>query len=303
MNPVRARSVASLFCAALAALTGGCTPRQPAPAAVQAAHAGCRPVRGLEPLLRRGNVLLFGELHGTRESPAFIGDVLCAAVGARLPLVLALEVPRSEQRAIDGFLASAGTPEDRAVLAAGAFWGREYPDGRSSEAMLALIEQARSLRRSSAELRVVTFAAAASLPFRQHDRAMSDSLARAAGEAVDRVTVVLTGNVHARLARGMPYDSTFAPMGHLLARRLAGRSVVSLGMAHEGGEAWTCRAARDDPDRFACNAGPVEPQPGAAAWSVELATEAGPGAPYGGRYGVGPITASLPVRAPGPASR
>jgi hypothetical protein len=258
-------------------------------------------VSGLAPLLRPGAVVVFGELHGTRESPALVGDALCAAVRAGLPATLALELPVDEQGAIDRYLASAGRRADRAALSAGAFWDREYPDGRSSVAMLGLLERARSLRRAAPGLRVVAFAPPSSLPFPRHDGAMADVVGAAARDAAGGVLVVLTGNVHARLSRGTPFDSAFTPMAHLLAAALGGGRVTSLDMAHDGGRAWTCHPAADDPDRFVCDASPFDAKAGAAAWQVTVGA-ADADAPYSGHYGVGPITASPPAHRP-PATR
>jgi hypothetical protein len=46
----------------------------------------CKSVSGLSALLKRGKVLLLGELHGTQEVPAFMADVVCTAAKKRLPI-------------------------------------------------------------------------------------------------------------------------------------------------------------------------------------------------------------------------
>ncbi|MEO7733558.1 MAG: hypothetical protein ABIY55_21525, partial [Kofleriaceae bacterium] len=51
--------------------------------------------------------LLFGELHGTRESPRFIAGVVTALV-AREPVVLALELRADQTPSMPAFLASDG---------------------------------------------------------------------------------------------------------------------------------------------------------------------------------------------------
>lgn len=295
VRPQIRSALAVLLCASGAA---GCAPAAGAPPvtrAIQPPSAACRPVHGAAELAVPGRVLVLGERHGTTESPALVADVLCTLARARVPVTLGVELPADEQVAIDRFLASPGAAADRAALTRGPFWHTEHPDGRSSVAMVALLERARALRASRAPLRVVAYAAPAGVPFREHDRAMSDALSAAAGARPGDALVVLTGNVHARLVRGTSFDTTFAPMAHLLAG--AGRDVVSLDMAHDGGEAWTCQPTSDAPDGFACGRDSFEPEPGADPWTLRLSPDMPPDAPYHGRYGVGRITASPPALA------
>ncbi|MGV6492816.1 hypothetical protein ACTUVK_003020 [Stenotrophomonas rhizophila] len=91
-------------------------------------------------------LVLVGELHGTVETPALVGELACAAAADATPVTVALEMDPTEQARIDAYLASAGTAADRSALLAGRFWTRTMQDGRSSVAMAALIERLRSLR-------------------------------------------------------------------------------------------------------------------------------------------------------------
>ena len=85
------------------------------------------------------SLVLFGEFHGTAEAPAFVAEALAASLD---PVALAIEWPRDLQPAVDAFLATG----DRTRLLAEPhdFWS--YRDGRSSAAMLALVDRARRLR-------------------------------------------------------------------------------------------------------------------------------------------------------------
>ena len=96
---------------------------------------------GVDRLIAPGAIVLFGEIHGTEESPAFFGDAACAALARGAAVTAALEIPREERARIDAFLASAGTPDDRRALLAGAFWRRGYQDGRSSRATAAFLDR------------------------------------------------------------------------------------------------------------------------------------------------------------------
>src|SRR5262249_15877336 len=102
-----------------------------------------RSISGLDSHLERGAILWFAEMHGTEESPRFVSDVACHA--SRVGRVqLGLEIASSEQPRIDRYLRSHGDAADRAALLDGEFW--RYHDGRSSLAMVALIERARVVR-------------------------------------------------------------------------------------------------------------------------------------------------------------
>ncbi len=58
--------------------------------AIPAQRRTCQSVSGLSGLLERGNILLFGELHGTQQAPAFIADVVCITAKKRIPITLGL---------------------------------------------------------------------------------------------------------------------------------------------------------------------------------------------------------------------
>src|SRR5262245_28191283 len=95
-----------------------------------AAPARPPPVPALElpaEVLPPHGTLLIGDLHGTREIPAFVGRVV-ATVAAREPVVLALEISTGEARAIQAFLASDGSAAQRRALLAGAWWQAPYQD-------------------------------------------------------------------------------------------------------------------------------------------------------------------------------
>ncbi len=264
-------------------------------ASISVQRRTCRSVSGLSALLKRGNVLLFGELHGTQQAPAFIADVVCIAAKKRIPITLGLEIPFEEQAAIDRFLDSSGDAAAEARLTEGAFWNPALPDGRSSRAMLQLAEQVRALRAAGAKLRIVAFTGNASLRSQERDRAMAETLASVIKREPKGLLVVLSGNVHNRLTRGTSFNSAYEPMGYLLTKSISSSRVISLDMSHDGGEAWGCRTPSPDSDQVTCAAYPYRPRAGATtAWSLTL-TDA-PDAPFSGTYGIGRITASPPVK-------
>ncbi len=279
--------VTALATSALAAL--GCGHLAAAPRPVASAGLAAPPaelpaeLRALEPALARHAVVMFGELHGTTELPAFVGEVV-AALASRGKVVLALEIPITDQADLERFVASDGTAAARAELLAGPFWSATYQDGRRSVAMLHLLERVRQLRAGGAAIEAFAFDVP-DFDRGERDRGMADNLLRARAAEPDATWVLLAGDLH--VVRGehpmVPGKRWMA--GHVID---AGVPVVSLQPWHAGGSAWVCT------DDVAAHCGPRE-GPGRAAGARGVVLEPSSEGAYDGRYVVGPITASPPA--------
>jgi hypothetical protein len=188
-------------------------------------------------------LVLVGELHGTAEIPARFGE-LAAAMAEAGPLTVALEIPRDEQPRLDAFLDSAGGEADRAALLAGDFWTRSYQDGRSSAAMLALLERLRQLRlKHVLTVRAFDVESGADLDAPARERAMAARLAEwLAGADPEVRMLVLTGNLHSRVSGAAPWDPGHVFMGTLLAEH----APLGIEMLPLSGSAWTCTGAEVD---------------------------------------------------------
>ncbi len=257
------------------------------------------PVAGMDEVLMPGGVLLLGELHGTREIPAFVGTLGCHVASAGVPVVVGLELPHEEQRALRRYLKSRGDQEARAALTEGGFWRRPYQDGRSSEAIVALVERLRVLRAQGLSVSVFAFDA----PGQGSQRAAT--MARRVLEvrkAAPRSTfLLLGGNVNARTARGAEWDETFTPMGWHLVR--AKQPVRALDARYSRGTAWECKLVAGEGQKLDCGAFPAVPP---AARPKDKSIFRGPRAfveltpehaheGYDGIFYVGPLTASSPA--------
>ncbi len=206
------------------------------PPAQQVKRCGA-PVLGMEEVLTPGGMLVLGELHGTREVPAFVGTLACHLASAGVAVRVGVEAPFEEQPALRRYLEGDGSPQARAALVEGAFWHRPYPDGRSSEALVALMETLRGLRAQG--LRVAVFAYDAPGQGNARAFAMSRRVLAAHEEAPTDTFVLLGGNVNASTARGTAWDETFTPMGwHLVRAKLP---VRALDLRYSQGHAWTCK--------------------------------------------------------------
>ena len=254
----------------------GGNPRAPSVA------CGAEPV-GLEAILHPGAVIVFGEIHGTAETPAFVANVACHAARPGGEVAVGLEVPRDLQPQVDRFVESSGRPDDAAALVRNDHWKSQ--DGNASKALLGVIESLRALRRSGRHVRVFLFDMAQT-DSGDRDQNMAANIVAQADHNADGVTLVLTGNLHAR-------TDTERWMSWHIARRHPG--VVTLNVRHAGGSAYLCLMGR--------GCGAVTDLPGEdlgkAAFIEVFAAPDDKG--YGGRaYLGGPITASPPVIHDGP---
>ncbi|WP_245626412.1 calcium-binding protein [Stenotrophomonas ginsengisoli] len=171
---------------------------------------------------RGHRLVVLGELHGTAEIPALAAR-LAATYADAGPLTLALEVPHTEQAALDRYLASDGGQAAWNALAGTPFWqvSDDQHDGRRSVQMRQLVEAMRALRKQGAAVQVLAYdVAKEQADAHDHhwrDARMADNL-RAAAAQQPGVLLVLSGNVHAMRARPSwaPAELQLAPMTSLL---------------------------------------------------------------------------------------
>ena len=243
-------------------------------------QTGCEPVPGLRPHLTTGRVILLGELHGTREAPAFVESVVCHGLSLGLRVTVALELPQVEGPEVDRYLRSEGSPGDRDALVRAPFWFKDYQDGRSSQAMLALLEAVRSRIARQEPIDVVLL----DRPEARQDRdaEMAARLLVAVGEAPANLFVALTGNLHNRITEGS------GRLGRRILEALGPDRVLSLNQAYSGGSAWVCMS--DSP----CGSHTIRGRAGTAL-GVEVGGAAG-SEHYHGTYGVGELHASPPAK-------
>lgn len=164
----------------------------PSPAPAQAATAQLQKGAGAHRLI------VLGEMHGTREVPAQVAR-LAAAYAVDGPVVVALELSRAEQAAVDTYLDSDGGHDAHGALLAGGYWFKPVAesDGRRNVAVLGLIESMRQLRAGGRDVAVLMFDVAVSDDPQARDRAMAAHIRRAFQALPRGRMLVVTGNVHA----------------------------------------------------------------------------------------------------------
>jgi hypothetical protein len=125
--------------------------------ALGAAIRPCGDLPGVNRLWSNSRVrfILAGEMHGTNETPAIFGDLVCAAGTSNRPIVVGIEHSVADQEAIDAFMSSSDHEAAVRTLLSRRTWTTF--DGRSSGAMLILFEKLRALKARGQIAEVVAF--------------------------------------------------------------------------------------------------------------------------------------------------
>ena len=229
-------------------------------------------------------IVVVGEMHGTAETPAAFAAIVCEAA-ARGPVTVALELPQPMQGQLDAFLAADGDAEAVAALEGSWFLNPRIDDGRTSRAMLEMMQALRRLRAEGRDLAIVAFqpgsARPSEFPQAYYELEMGYLLSLAAMDRPEAKVFVLVGNIHA----GKTANTRFPGLGLPAAAHLPADETVTLYVAQQGGEAWNCRSE--------CGVHPMASPHDAEARGVVLGGY-GDGA-YDGVLALGPSTASPPV--------
>lgn len=193
-------------------------------------------VQALACRMQSHRLVLFGELHGTAESPAMLADLLRAQPAAR-PIRLGLEWPVELQGKVDAYFRSSGTPADRAAFAAGRDW--TWYDGRMSQAWLGLLDTLRQLRQHGRDVQVFTMepsygspaqVAAAGGFVKVKEAGMASAIAAQLKHAPpDALVAALVGNYHVRIGTDQPDHAS-----SLVYRLASDRPMVLLPQSHHG---------------------------------------------------------------------
>jgi len=239
------------------------------------ATASCKPIDGAREMAAgtsKIRFLIIGEVHGTNEIPALFGELACEIARGR-SITVALEFPATSAIALNKYLSSNGDAQSRNLLLRSPIWQRSTADGRSSKAMLALIERLRQLRASGAKIRLAGFQPTDVVNLDQHyyELAMASNWSRIADEAPESLNLILVGQIHA--IKSPSQQLPFAPA----ASHLKPADVLSLRSEPISGEAWNCREE-------GCGVHVLSGTPGEAQYVARFAAETGG---FDGVYSIG----------------
>lgn len=213
------------------------------------------PIRGSEGLLKSPATILVGEMHGTWESPVLVASLVRSALSKDAPTVLCLELESSEQSALDEFLRSDGGMNAIAALLKSRHWSNT--DGRASTGMFAMIELMRRLIKQGSDVRLI--AIDLDIPnilpenvdpknidpklveefqrlSEKRDQVMAENVVAARNNFPMSHVIALTGNIHTKYTKGLPWDGEYKPMGWYILEQLP--NAICLDFQCSGGNAW-----------------------------------------------------------------
>lgn len=233
--------------------------------------------------------MLVGELHGSNETPAAFGDLVCDALAHGRHVTVALERPASEQVALDAILTAKDLPTARKTLLDQPGW-KSVMDGRASEAMFRLLLTMRDLRSSYPDLNVFAFDVLfdGTSPAAR-DEAMGHALLSLKTKYPQNLILVLTGNIHAMLKPMFGYD--------VAAMYLPQQESLSLEATDRGGTSWynTSDSCGPNPAGLT-NKGTARP------FGIYLDPDLAPVGKVNGIFSLDTLTASPPAAGdPGPS--
>lgn len=189
--------------------------------------------------LPSNSVIVFGELHGTNEIPAFFADQVESLLSAGRTVHVGLEMTASDDDALRAALSLPEAEQHRALLELEQW--RTGTDGRNSLAMARMLRQLGELQ-SRFEAHLSLFSYDVSPGWRGESNDRDRFMAEVVGKRRSRLSdddylLVLAGNVHAFGAPGAPWDAAFRSMTFRLKED---HPVVTLRNLQSGGSAWVC---------------------------------------------------------------
>jgi hypothetical protein len=255
----------------------------------------CTVPAGLDEEIQPGQLIMVGEMHGTVEAPAAFGTLACRALARGYAVSVGLELPRDQASPLATYIASDGSARSVTQLLDTPFWQRQMQDGRSSQAMLGLLQKLRAAKQRWPALNVFALeeveSAALPLSASTRDQNMAKRVRAEHQRRPHAVILTLTGNIHNRLKPATELPASFnipPPMGSLL----PDLSPVSLALLTTSGSAWMCSPS--------CGVQSLRTVTSAHAAPAGAYQQLAASNPYNAEWSLGPGTASLPAVQPGP---
>ncbi|MDB2437187.1 hypothetical protein N9W89_00605 [Hellea sp.] len=210
----------------------------------------CPEIQNLEPLFEAETprVIIVGESHGMQEPPALVEALLCHSLARGFKTNLALEVS-DDAGLYMSYLDTEGRDDDKLALFDDWAWKSEFTDGRSSEAMLSLIDKARSYMTAGQDLSFTAFKADdlnqenfddRNSYTQAYEKKMAENILVSSQSA--QKTIALVGNLHARRDRRERGTSSY----DLMAKHMPAPYTSSFFIVHKGGTAWNCRSGKPE---------------------------------------------------------
>jgi len=248
----------------------------------------CTPIEGIDAVIKPGYLVVFGEVHGTNEVPAFITDAVCAAAQKGWVHV-GLEMPTGDSGLLQKFLR--GKRDDG--LRDSEFWHAKAPYGVTSQATLTMLTKLRDMEQQGEPVDVFFFDDRVRRGADGRDQAMAETISEKRRFAPQDIYLIVTGNYHAKKVVGAPFDANKRWTANFLAA--TDENLITLDIRNLPGTAWTCQEQTPGGPQV-CGSSRLGGAQRDDARAVKLVPVRELG--YDGTYSVGTISASRPVFPP-----
>lgn len=185
-------------------------------------------------------LIIVGELHGTNETPALVGEIVDSVAKQHRSVLVGLEMPKADEVVVRKFVDSNGSAHQLALLKKLDFW--KFPDGRATFATLSLIESIRQLRSSGYD--VGYFAMEPNYPSKadMNNRFKEDGMAESIKTAISNskrnsLIIALMGNYHSCVGWD---DSKSSVFGLSVTDMVAGYKPLVVDVLGVRETAWNC---------------------------------------------------------------
>ena len=174
-------------------------------------------------LLSDKKLIVFGEIHGTKEIPEIISNILLE-LKLRISRIF-LEIPKKNQRYINKYLKSYNK-EDLYKIP---FFKQKIKDGRDSKQNLELIKVIGEISKLNKKLKIFCIAPDSNL---DKDYYMYKKIKKFLGHK--KINIFITGNIHASEIKIKLNDKRIIPATYYLKKWLGDKLIVVNFMANEG---------------------------------------------------------------------
>jgi hypothetical protein len=212
--------------------------------------------------IEKYRVIAIGEHHGNDKSP-LIAAKLAEALAEGNEVILALEIQQQNQFGLDEYLRTG----DKQILRLLGHFAREYQDGRSSLAMVELLDRVRL----NSRIQVFAFDPDFAMNGQDRDTKMAQNLIKAIEKHPQKRVVILAGNVHSATKIGNFFDPNYRPMAFQLSALtkspIKSTDVLSIMTRYESANIWAC--TNDN----AADCGPMKLKKDTSAYSTAVSFE------------------------------
>lgn len=208
----------------------------------------CKPIEGVEAVLDSPlpRVIILGELHGMDGPPNFAKALVCHSLARGYRTALGFEMSDDAEQRLKIFLASKGSEDARIEMFNHTMWTNDFTDGRSSEAMLALLDYARITQQSESSFKPFFFQstdvdwsqyeADPNAVLQANEKGMAENILSFSQKNEIDKTIILVGNLHAKRAKNPFGDHDY----DFMAVHMPAPETLTLSNLYGSGTSWNC---------------------------------------------------------------